>query len=169
MWGILNVKFVVIATMILASTVCICFDCLLLRPDMPDMKTRAAASTELGESVEQQPMQRIAHSTLTETPDWKAVAPILSAKCAGCHHAGSELPDLTSDEAVIKGETEDGEPLVVPGNPQESWLWEQVSWHDPVGPDRTQPIEPEMPPKDAEPLSGAQMALIERWILSGAQ
>lgn len=169
MRGILNVQSVVVAAIILASTVCICFDCLLLRPDMPDMKTHAAAPTESEEPVEQQPVERVAHSTLSKTPDWKAVAPILSAKCAGCHHAGSELPDLTSYEAVIAGETEDGEPLVVPGNPQDSWLWEQVSWHDPAGSGRTQPIEPEMPPKDAEPLSGEQLALIERWIRSGAQ
>lgn len=98
-------------------------------------------------------------------PDWPDVYLILSQKCAGCHRPGSDQCDLTTWEAVVDGETEDGDRLVVPGKLAASTLWRKVVWEHDKAKDA---VEPEMPPDEAEWLTGGQLESIKRWILRGA-
>src|SRR2546426_12352954 len=53
--------------------------------------------------------------------DWPDIYLILAAKCAGCHRPGNSIPNLSSYDTTVAAKTEDGEPLVVPGRPEDSW------------------------------------------------
>ncbi len=102
-------------------------------------------------------------------PDWPDVYLILAAKCTECHRPGTPESDLTSYNAVIAAKDKNNKPLVVPGKPQQSSLWEQVSWNHTGRPDSDHPDEPSMPPNRKEEwLTSGQMASIERWIRNGA-
>ncbi len=84
----------------------------------------------------------------------KEVAPLLIAKCLGCH-SGSEIKgglDLSLRDKILKG-GESGTPALVPGQPEKSPLWQRIE-------------ADEMPPK--YPLSAAEKALIKSWVASGA-
>jgi hypothetical protein len=84
------------------------------------------------------------------------IAPILKAHCLKCH--GPNKPkgklNLASPTAMARGGA--GGPAVVPGKPDESLLWDQVS-------------SGEMPPEPEEPLSDSDKAAIRRWIERGAE
>ncbi len=88
------------------------------------------------------------------------IAPILAARCAGCHggveakggYRVSSFVALTSP-----GETE-SDPITA-GDPDASYLLELISSDD---------AETRMP-KEAEPLADEQKALIRRWIEQGAK
>lgn len=84
----------------------------------------------------------------------KDVAPLLTAKCVGCH-SGSEAKgglDLTSREKLVAGgESGAG---VLSGQPDESPIWQRVS-------------ADEMPPK--HPLSNNEKAILKAWITAGAK
>src|SRR6188474_2932131 len=84
---------------------------------------------------------------------YKEVVPIFKRSCNGCHHPGKlkgQL-DLTTYDALKKGGKHGAG--FVPGKPKESILIEEISGE-----------EPSMP-KEGEPLSKAEIALIERWIV----
>ncbi len=91
------------------------------------------------------------------------VKAILSAKCLACHGTDpKELKgdyDLRTREAAIKG-GETGEAAIVPGNPDGSPLYRAVTWEDGAF---------QMPPKENDRLTAAQVALIRRWIEAGAK
>jgi len=85
------------------------------------------------------------------------VTPILKKSCTGCHHPGKlkgEL-DLTTFAGFKKG----GKHGVVfkEGDPKNSSVIEEISGK-----------EPSMP-KEGDPLSAAEVALIEKWISEGAK
>ncbi len=84
------------------------------------------------------------------------VLPILRAHCLKCH--GPIKPkgklNLGSPRAMARGGANG--PIVIPGRPDESALWDQVS-------------SGEMPPKPEEPLSSIDKATIRRWIARGAE
>ena len=102
-------------------------------------------------------------------PDWHQVKMILTAKCQRCHRAGTDLPDLTSYEAIVGCKTEAGEPLVVPGQVQESSLWEMANWNHVAQPQSPNVDEPGEPGENAQSwLAGNELAAIERWIRNGA-
>lgn len=88
------------------------------------------------------------------------VLPILRANCHGCHR-----PDKTSgglDMTVVSNlyaGGESGSPSVVPGDPDASYLVQQIT------PENGQAA---MPPRK-RPLAATQVALIRRWIELGAQ
>ncbi len=85
------------------------------------------------------------------------VHPILQRKCQGCHQpakANGKLV-LTSFESLQKG-GEGGE-VVVPGSPDESTIVEQISGAKPAM------------PKNAPPLSPAEVETVKRWIAEGAK
>jgi hypothetical protein len=89
----------------------------------------------------------------------KEIAPIFVKKCLACHglekaRGGYRLH--TYDQARKSGESK--EPALVPGHPEKSKLYRLITATD---------AEDRMPQKD-EPLSPAQIALIERWITEGA-
>ena len=84
------------------------------------------------------------------------ILPILRAHCLKCH--GPIKPkgklNLGSPRAMARGGANG--PIVIPGRPDESALWDQVS-------------SGEMPPKPEEPLSSIDKATIRRWIARGAE
>src|SRR5262245_20682897 len=79
------------------------------------------------------------------------VRPLFQAKCVLCHGEKTPKADLslTTLAAVMKG-GESG-PVVVPGKPDESPLYEKV--HSGT-----------MPPNKKDRLSAAEVELIRRWI-----
>jgi WD40 repeat protein/mono/diheme cytochrome c family protein len=86
---------------------------------------------------------------------YKDLVPIFKRSCNGCHHPGKlkgQL-DLTTFETFKKGGKHG--PGFVTGKPKESIIIEEVSGD-----------EPSMP-KEGDPLSKAEIALIERWITDG--
>jgi mono/diheme cytochrome c family protein len=95
-----------------------------------------------------------AADTKTAAADFfqQQVAPLLTSKCLSCHgsDAKGEL-DLRSGETAMAG-GESG-PVILPGKPQESLLYEHVA-------------AAEMPPE--EPLSSEEIAVLRRWIEKGA-
>src|SRR5262249_52567585 len=93
----------------------------------------------------------------TKTPVFEAdVEPLLKAKCARCHGDKARKADLNlgSRAAILKG-SESG-PVIVPGKPAESKLYEMVH-------------EGKMPPGNKDKLSKAEVESIRRWIEDGAR
>jgi mono/diheme cytochrome c family protein len=84
------------------------------------------------------------------------IAPLLEARCVGCHRGVAARGNLSlaTREGLLKGG--EGGPALVPGKPDESLLVEMISGD-----------EPSMP-KDATPLSAAEVDAIRRWIAAGA-
>ncbi|QDV37932.1 DUF1549 domain-containing protein [Tautonia plasticadhaerens] len=87
------------------------------------------------------------------------VRPILQARCQGCHQpakAGGKLV-LTAFEGLLEA-GESGIPAVVPGNPEESYLIDEIT-----------PVDGEaLMPQDGAPLHETEIELIARWIAEGA-
>ncbi len=85
------------------------------------------------------------------------VVPIFKRSCNGCHHPGKlkgQL-DLTTYEALVKG-GKHGVSFKA-GDPKNSLLIEEITGE-----------EPSMP-KEGDPLTKDEVALIERWIVQGAK
>ncbi|MDF1812144.1 MAG: hypothetical protein P1V20_08015 [Verrucomicrobiales bacterium] len=91
----------------------------------------------------------------------EAIAPVLGAKCGGCHGEKKQKGKLRVDslEAMIKGGSEG--PSLVPGKPEESSLLDRV--HLPLDDDE------HMPPEGKDQLTKEEIAVIEFWIKSGAK
>ena len=86
----------------------------------------------------------------------KQIRPIFKAHCFHCHGEGDKLKgnlDVRLRRLIVQGG--DSGPGLVPEHPQESLLFERIE----AG---------EMPPGDKK-LTAAQVALIGRWIASGAK
>src|SRR5262245_37940681 len=91
---------------------------------------------------------------------FKDVLPILRQNnCTGCHQPAKQGGEyvMTEFAALLKG-GESGEAAVVPGNPDKSYLIEQI----------TSSGGKAAMPKDAKPLTDTQIATIRRWIEQGA-
>lgn len=87
------------------------------------------------------------------------ILPLLQSRCFGCHGEGDEIEgglDMTSLQELSAG-GESGEPAIVPGNPQSGTLLGAVTWE-----------EREMPPKESERLTRAEVDAIKEWISAGA-
>jgi mono/diheme cytochrome c family protein len=92
---------------------------------------------------------------------FRDVLPIFRAKnCTGCHQPAKKGGEyvMTEFATLLKG-GESGSAAVVPGNPQASYLIEQITPHE---------GKADMP-KDATPLTTAEVALITKWIEQGAK
>ena len=86
----------------------------------------------------------------------KDIRPILKAHCFDCHGEGEQLKgglDVRLQRLMLKG-GDDG-PVIVPGKPDQSLLFQKVH-------------SGEMPKRDKK-LTGEQVALIKQWIASGAK
>ncbi|MCO8121576.1 DUF1549 domain-containing protein [Stieleria sp. TO1_6] len=90
----------------------------------------------------------------------KQIEPVLRRNCFGCHQGAKQLGDyvMTDTHALVAG-GESGQPAIVPGKPDESFLVQQITAVDSVA---------EMPKPPAKPLSDADVELIRRWITEGA-
>lgn len=88
---------------------------------------------------------------------YKEIVPIFKRSCNGCHHPGKLKGqiDLTTYETFKKGGKHG--PGFVAGKPKESVVIEEITGD-----------EPSMP-KEGDPLSKAEVAMIERWIGEGAK
>lgn len=87
---------------------------------------------------------------------YKQVVPIFKRSCNGCHHPGKmkgEL-DLSSYPALKKGGKHGA---IIAATAKESRLMEEISGE-----------EPSMP-KEGDPLTKDEVALIERWMAEGAR
>lgn len=91
----------------------------------------------------------------------RQIRPILSNRCFVCHG-----PDEATREADLRLDTKEGAfadlggySAVAPGKPDESELLVRISEEDP---------DMRMPPSGMEPLSKEEIALIRRWIETGA-
>jgi hypothetical protein len=84
------------------------------------------------------------------------IKPLLQAKCSECHGGKARKADLdlTAPAGIRKG-GETG-PAIVPGQPDKSLLFEKV--HSGA-----------MPPKKTERLSAANVEMLRRWIVAGAE
>jgi len=86
------------------------------------------------------------------------ILPLLQSSCgiAGCHDPGTAEDDviLTDYQNIIQT----GE--IVPGNPEESEVYENITEDDP---------DKIMPPPPNEPLSSEQISMIRTWIEQGAK
>jgi WD40 repeat protein len=88
---------------------------------------------------------------------FREVVPIFKRSCNGCHHPGKlkgEL-DMTTYQAFEKGGKHG--PSFKAGDPAHSLLIEQITGE-----------EPSMP-KEGDPLSKSEIAVLERWIKEGAK
>ena len=81
------------------------------------------------------------------------VAPILAKRCAGCHDGAEKKGglDLSRRETALTGG--DGGPVLTPGKPDESVLWQRI-------------VDDEMPPE--HPLPAAERTVLKSWIERGA-
>lgn len=87
------------------------------------------------------------------------VLPILKAKCFACHGNDDELRgefNMLSRDGLLKG-GESGEPALIPGKPTDSLIYQAVNWDG-----------LEMPPKENDRLTNAQIGQLRVWIESGA-
>ena len=89
----------------------------------------------------------------------ESVRPILASQCFGCHQPARSEGDLvmTRFEAMLEGGAT-GDPAIVPGKPDESYLVELITAHD---------GKAQMPP-DSDPLTEDQVNTIRTWIEQGA-
>ena len=95
-----------------------------------------------------------------EVSFYKDIRPIFQANCQGCHQPSKDKGKyiMTDFAKLIQG-GDSGDPAIVPGDPQNSYLVEVIT-----------PIdgEAEMPQK-ADPLHETEIALINKWVLEGAK
>ncbi|MGB3588787.1 MAG: DUF1549 domain-containing protein, partial [Tunicatimonas sp.] len=88
------------------------------------------------------------------------IRPIINNKCIGCHGGvkkSAGVSFLFREEALDTAES--GTPAIVPGDAASSGMFQRITHHDP---------EYRMP-SDGEPLTEAEIEMIERWINQGAQ
>jgi len=90
---------------------------------------------------------------------YEEVLPVFQAKCHGCHQPAKAKGGyiMTSFEQLLEGG--DTDVAIIPGDPEKSYLIDQIAL-DEHG-------KAEMPKKE-EPLAPAEIALITRWIAEGA-
>jgi WD40 repeat protein len=88
---------------------------------------------------------------------YRDVNPVLKRSCNGCHNPNKLKGEV--DTSTYAGLTKPGKhgANFTSGDPAKSLLWQQVTGK-----------EPDMP-KEGDPLSPAEVALIERWIREGAK
>ncbi|NQW99329.1 DUF1553 domain-containing protein [bacterium] len=90
------------------------------------------------------------------------IRPILTKNCTACHGGVKEAGKVSfiyREKALGQGKS--GEHPIVPGKPAESDMLRRMRSDDP---DEVMPK-----PKHGPPLPAAEIALIERWILQGAE
>src|SRR5688572_3864809 len=111
----------------------------MLRSTLKILVALILAST-VGSQAEQKPVSY-----------YNEVVPILKRSCTGCHHPGKLKGDLDlTTHAAFKKGGKNG-PSFKEGDPKSSSVVEEISGK-----------EPSMP-KEGDPLSPAEVALIERW------
>jgi cytochrome c553 len=89
----------------------------------------------------------------------KEILPLLEDNCIDCHGPDKQKARLRIDRRpVLLLGGDSGSPAIVPGNPAKSHLIELIKLKDPD----------ERMPQKGDPLSSAEIALLEKWIAEGA-
>jgi len=87
------------------------------------------------------------------------VAPLLAARCGGCHGPGTAESGFRIDvRERARAGGDSGAAGIVPGKPGESELFERITSTD----------KEAVMPADGPPLSADERSLVERWIAAGA-
>ncbi len=90
----------------------------------------------------------------------KDILPILEDNCLDCHGPDKQKSELRVDKrAILIRGGDSGLPSIVPGNAKKSHLLDLIKGTDP---------DEIMPPK-GDPLSKDEIALMEKWIIKGAE
>ena len=90
----------------------------------------------------------------------KDIKPIFENRCIDCHGPDKQKSELRVDKrAILLRGGNSGAPSIVPGDAKKSHLLDLIRGTDP---------DEIMPPK-GDPLTDAEIALIEKWIAEGAQ
>ena len=101
--------------------------------------------------------------------DWLEVHWVLRTKCSGCHRPKSDQHDFSTYETLMGCGPACDDPIVVPGKPEDSLLWDYVNWNHAGVPNSEASDSPYMPPDDeSEWLSAGQLETLYRWIKTGA-
>ncbi len=91
------------------------------------------------------------------------IRPLLSDRCFACHgpSEADRQADLRLDDLASVLSRRDDRPILVPGNPQASLVWQRITAERP---------DERMPPPDAgiRPLDAAERERIRQWIAAGA-
>lgn len=101
-------------------------------------------------------------------PDWPLVLHMLNTKCFGCHRSGTERYDFSTYETLLAAGHDDGMPAVVPGDAEESAIWQYTCWNATASASSDLPDSPEMPEDQSEWLTAGQQETLRRWINNGA-
>jgi len=138
--------------------VCVVVACMLLLPE-GDSDQNAAQATP--------PIVRKAGHPFDQ--DWLETFWVIRQKCNACHRSNTDRHDFSSYEALISGGPDGQSPVIVPGKPEESLLWEYVVWNHGSDLKSPHPDEPMMPPENkADWLTEGQLDTLYRWIKNGA-
>lgn len=101
--------------------------------------------------------------------DWLEVHWVIRNKCNGCHRPNTEQHDFSTYETLMGMTPGMDAPVVIPGKPEESLLWQYVNWNHSFREDVDAPDVPYMPPeKKADWLTAGQLETLYRWIKNGA-
>jgi WD40 repeat protein len=92
---------------------------------------------------------------------YKDVRPIFQQHCQGCHQpAKAQGGYLMTDYAELLKKTDNGDLGIVPGHPQKSVVYRQIT---------PQAGKPPAMPRGKDPLSAREVTIVKRWIEQGAQ
>lgn len=87
------------------------------------------------------------------------IYPILAANCLGCHGASRQEGGLRLDTFAGATASRTLDRAIEPGQPDRSLVMQRITSSEPS----------RMPPAPAASLDAAEIALLERWIIEGAQ
>jgi len=106
------------------------------------------------------PTMRIAADDHAASTFDQRIAPLLARRCLGCHNPSDKKGglDLTRGERFLEGG--DSGPAVVPGNLDESLLWQRVTADEMPPPAKV--------PEKAAALAADEKEILRQWIASGA-
>lgn len=111
----------------------------------------------------------VRENTYSMNKDWLEVHWMLRTKCNGCHRPGTDQHDFSTYTSLMTLTPSLDTPLIDPGRPEESLLWQYVNWNHNFDPDSDAPKYPYMPPEEENDyLTAGQLETLFRWIKNGA-
>ena len=113
-----------------------------------------ALAASLGSSLQAQSQESLSSEAVTFTDH---IRPIMERSCWNCHGEAAQLSqlDLSTRESALEGGKRG--PAIVPGQAEESRLYQVVSG-----------LAPPMMPLSGDPLTDAELAAVRTWIEDGA-
>jgi uncharacterized membrane protein len=118
------------------------------------------AVAEVKPVTEVKPEIDLASMTADQRFVHEKLIPLFEAKCTKCHGEKKDKGDLRLHTVeMIKASFE--EEVIVPGNPEDSWLYDSLITDDE---DSVMP-----PPKEKNPMTKEEIEMIRKWIADGAK